>query len=233
MTVGASVGACDNVWSSLSSEEREVYSAAGYHRQFGLGVSAALLVIDMEYNFTGDVDEPIIESIRKYSDSCGSWAWAAIPFIARALKSARENALPVVFTHGVAGIDSPLAARRGNQIVEELRPMPGEYIVEKSAASAFHGTDVAAYLCERGVDTILHTGCTTSGCVRASVVDAAAYGFRNAVIEDCVFDRARLPHEVSLFDMDAKYADVINLEDMDRYVRSVRGSQPTPGNAHR
>jgi maleamate amidohydrolase len=97
--------------------------------------------------------------------------------------------------------------------------------VAKSAASAFHDTGVDRYLAAKGVDTVIHAGCTTSGCVRASVVDAAACGFRNAVVEECVFDRALLPHQVNLFDMDAKYADVISLESAERYLADHRGDQ--------
>src|SRR5215216_2224437 len=146
-------------WSGLISEaELEVYRRAGYQKKFGLGERPALLIIDVEYNFTGDVDEPILDSIAK------------------------------------------------------------------SAASAFFGTSLVSFLIENRVDTVIHTGCVTSGCVRASVVDAASYGFKNAIVEECVFDRALTPHQANLFDMDAKYGDVISLADVKTYLRSLNGS---------
>ncbi|HEU0116178.1 MAG TPA: hypothetical protein VFQ80_15935, partial [Thermomicrobiales bacterium] len=88
-------------WSDLiSPSELEVYRRAGYQRRFGLGEGPALLIVDVEYNFTGDVREPILDSIAKYSDSCGEMAWDAIPRIARLLALARARGIPVAYTHG-------------------------------------------------------------------------------------------------------------------------------------
>jgi nicotinamidase-related amidase len=210
--------ALTTVWHTLTKEERTVYERAGYHRVFGLGASPALLIVDVEYNFTGDVNEPILDSIAKYPDSCGEAAWRAVPAIVRLLASSREVRIPVVYTHGMPKGDRPGTPRRGTDIIDEIAPQKDEYVVAKSAASAFHDTGVARYLAANGVDTVIHAGSTTSGCVRASVVDAAAYGFRNAVVEECVFDRALLPHQVNLFDMDAKYADVISLKAAEKYL---------------
>jgi maleamate amidohydrolase len=215
---GASASALTDVWQMLTEGERTVYERAGYHRAFGLGVSPALLIVDVEYNFTGDADEPILDSIAKYPDSCGEGAWRAVPAVAGLLASARDARIPVVYTHGTSKADRPGTPRRGTDIIDEIAPQDDEYVVAKSAASAFHDTGVARHLLAKGVDTVIHAGCTTSGCVRASVVDAAAHGFRNAVVEECVFDRAVLPHQVSLFDMDAKYADVIPLKAAEKYL---------------
>ena len=96
-----------------------------------------------------------------------------------------------------------------SQIVEQLRPQDGEYVVRKTQPSAFFGTNLTAWYVSKGVDTVILTGCTTSGCVRASVIDSMSYNFRTVVATDCVGDRALGPHEANLFDMEQKYADLM------------------------
>ncbi len=95
-----------------------------------------------------------------------------------------------------------------SQIVPELQPVTGELIVRKTVPSAFFLSPLAPWLALRGVDTLLVAGCTTSGCVRASVVDAVSHNLRTIVVSDCVGDRALEPHRANLFDMQQKYADV-------------------------
>ena len=212
-----------SAWTGLISEaELEVYRQAGYQKQFGLGTRPALLIIDVEYNFTGDVDEPILDSIAKYANSCSEMAWRAIPHIASLLALARSMRLPIAYSHGREDADTAQTPRLGTAIVDELAPNPGELVIAKSAASAFFGTSLVSFLIENRVDTVIHTGCVTSGCVRASVVDAASYGFKNAIVEECVFDRALTPHQANLFDMDAKYGDVISLADAKTYLLNLR-----------
>ena len=221
----APTSALASVWQSLSAQEREVYERAGYHRSFGLGTRPAVLVVDVEYNFTGFDGDTILNSLTTYPDSCGEAAWRAIPAIAALLDVARQAHVPIVYTHGVgAGAGGAAAPRCGTDIVDELKPRPGELVVAKRAASALNDTPVGEYLRQRGVDTVIHTGCTTSGCVRASVLDTHALGLRSAVVEDCVFDRAVLPHRVNLFDMDAKYADVMTLASASSYLRELTAS---------
>lgn len=215
--------ACVTVWGALTEDERTVYERAGYHRTFGLGSSPALLVVDVEYNFTGLPGDTAVGSVATFPDSCGPSAWRSIPAIAELLDIARGLGLPVIFTSGQPNADSDQRPRIGTEVVDELRPRPGEQVIAKPAASPFHATGLADHLRELGVDTVVHTGCVTSGCVRAGVVDAAAYGFRNAVAEECVFDRAMLPHRLSLFDMDAKYADVMNLDAITRFLTRTNG----------
>ncbi len=96
------------------------------------------------------------------------------------------------------------------QIVPELTPVAGELVVRKQQPSAFYGTGLNAWLVQRGVDTLVVTGATTSGCVRATVVDALSGNYRTIVARDCVGDRATAPHEANLFDMAQKYADVLD-----------------------
>jgi len=198
------------VWDGLvTAREREVYRKAGYGRPRGFGARAALLVVDVEYNFTGERPEPVLRAIDSYKDSCGLAAWAAIPRIRRLLKLARSAGLPVFFTHGVPKQSREDPGNRGTSIVEELRPAPEETVIAKVAPSAFFATSLVRDLIDRRIDTIIVTGCTTSGCVRATVVDAYAYRFRVVVPIEAVFDRAETPHRLNLFDMAMKYADVV------------------------
>jgi maleamate amidohydrolase len=108
-----------------------------------------------------------------------------------------------------------------SQVISELEPGPGEYVIRKTQASAFFGTDLAAYLVYKGVDTLFIAGCTTSGCVRASVVDAISYNFRPIVVENCVGDRAQGPHEANLFDIGQKYADLMTADHAKAQLRSM------------
>lgn len=206
----------------LPAFEREVYERAGYARRFGAGSHPACVVVDVEYNFTGDdPGDDILTSIDKYSDSCGPNAWAAIPHIRTLLDAFRQRALPIAFSHGRTTDDTVRRPRLGTAVVDELAPRDGELVLAKDAASAFFGPVLASYLRERGVDTTVVAGCVTSGCVRASVVDAAAHGFKVLVPEECVFDRALTPHLANLFDMDAKYADVVSLAETMEYLTQL------------
>jgi nicotinamidase-related amidase len=209
-------------WTGLvEPDEIEVYRRAGYQRKYGLGSRPALLIVDVEYNFTGLRGQEHLASIAMYRNSCGSMAWESIPYIVRLLEVARGLGLPVAYTHGFERPDTIRSPRLGTQIVDELEPRPDELVIEKESASAFFGTRLSANLVKWGVDTVIHTGCVTSGCVRASVVDGAAHGFKNVIVEECVFDRALTPHRVNLFDMDAKYGDVMSLEQVELYLRSL------------
>jgi maleamate amidohydrolase len=145
------------------------------------------------------------------------------------LAFAREQRLPVAFTRVVyaddgsdtgmfclkaVGLRHLTEAAPASQVVPELTPRAGEYVLRKTQPSAFFGTNLANWLICKGVDTVLVTGCTTSGCVRASVVDSMSYNFRTIVVADCVGDRALGPHEANLFDMGQKYADLHSCEEV-------------------
>jgi maleamate amidohydrolase len=140
------------------------------------------------------------------------------------LRTAREQGWPVahsrivfadddsdhnIFTLKVPGMLTLKEDGHNSQIVPELAPAPGELVVRKTVPSAFFGTSLAAWLTQRGVQTLLVAGCVTSGCVRASVVDAMSLGLRPLVVSDCVGDRALGPHDANLFDMAQKYATVL------------------------
>lgn len=205
----------DDPWSGiLSPEEVQVYERLAYWRTVREpGVAPALVLVDLENNFTGDRPERILDSIRRYRYSCGEHAWASLPQIRRLLDASRAAGLPILFTRGAEDPPGATADERrdGREIVHVVAPAPGERVFEKRAASAFYAGGLLPYLVHAHVDTLLVCGCTTSGCVRATVVDGVSHGFRTVVVAECVFDRAALPHRVNLFDMAAKYAAVWSL----------------------
>jgi nicotinamidase-related amidase len=212
-------------WAGLvRADERLVYARAGYGRPRPVGARPALVVVDMEYNFTGERPEPVLRAIERFKDSCGLHAWRAIPHIRRLLSLARRARWPIAFTHGRPPANSGRAGRpdRGTTIVAPLAPRPGEVVIAKAAPSAFFGTSLASDLIARQVDTVVITGCTTSGCVRATVIDAYSYRFRTVVPVEAVFDRAETPHRVNLFDMAMKYAAVWPIADVEAWIRGRR-----------
>jgi nicotinamidase-related amidase len=205
---------------------------------YGFGVSPAVLVLDLYYMAVGLTRQPLLESVETAPSSCGLEGWEAIDRTVELLALAREAGVPVIY---VKGLDpparlrdkfdrrermltelSPELKRRGNDIVDEVAPQPGELVFQKPAASAFFGTPLPVHLRSIGVDTVICCGETTSGCVRASVVDGAALRYRMGVVEECCFDRTEMSHHVNLFDMNQKSADVVSLADIATYFADVK-----------
>jgi maleamate amidohydrolase len=197
--------------------ESDVYRRQGFGNRSGFGRRPALLVVD----FVNGFNDP--------AQFGGGNIPAAITSTRPLLERVRERGLPVAFTRvvyaddgsdrGVFCLKAPGLAgltetARASQIVPELTPVAGEYVLRKTQPSAFFGTNLANWLVSKGVDTVLVAGCTTSGCVRASVVDAMSFNFRTIVVTDCVGDRALAPHEANLFDMGQKYADLLTREEV-------------------
>lgn len=195
----------------------EIYRHQQFGNPIGFGRRAALLIVD----FTVGFNDPALFG--------GGNIDAAVKRTVGLLEFFREQALPVAFTRVVyaddgsdGGIFSTKLPRllmlterhAAGQVVPELVPRAGELVVRKTQASAFFGTNLAPWLVQQGADTVVVTGCTTSGCVRASVVDAISYNFRPIVARDCVGDRALGPHEANLFDMRQKYADVLDRDEI-------------------
>jgi len=201
--------------------EDAIYRAQGFGQKSGIGARPALVIVDFVVGFTqpdafggGNIDEAIAET-------------------AHLLALARRAGWPVAHTRVVYADDgsdagafalkvpaltrltenSPLSA-----IVPELAPASGEIVVRKRGASAFFGTDLAGSLNFRGEDTVLVAGCTTSGCVRATVIDSVQWNYRTVCVTDCVGDRALAPHEANLFDMGQKYADLLTWREVEAVV---------------
>lgn len=185
---------------------------------------------------------PVMEAVDEYKASCGEAAWTALGNIQKLLEACRQKHIPPIFTANDAvtrqfctGSTKPSggssktvkttdlqASLEGYEIVNEIAPLSSELVIgSKTKANAFFGTPLLSCLRSMGIDSLLVAGCTTSGCVRATVVDAWANGFPCFVVEECVFDRFEISHLVSLFDLNAKYADVITLEEALGYVTKV------------
>ena len=205
----------------IPEEEQAAYRAAGFGGPSGLGSRPALLIIDVQYRTVGTTPKPFMEAIREFPTSCGDVGWAAVANIARLLSLFRARSWPVLYPHvspkesfdgGRLAEKVPAlmgVARHGYDFVAEIAPLPGDILLPKKHPSAFFGTPLASYLINLGADTLVVTGCTTSGCVRGSVVDGFAYNFHAVVPSDAVYDRSRTSHAVNLFDMAAKYAEVM------------------------
>ncbi len=203
---------------------------------FGFGANPAVLVIDDYYTALGTERLPLMESVVRYPSSMGMEGWNAIDKTVELLEVARKNSVPVIYVTGMQGIgawsrkkgardwvDKLPAEERGRllDIVDEIEPQPGELVLKKSAPSAFQGTPLIFQLNYLGIDTVIACGESTSGCVRASVVDGATHRYKMGVVEECTFDRTEASHYINLFDMDQKYADVISLEYASEYFSKV------------
>ncbi len=185
----------------------------GFGGPVEVGARVGLLVIDVTLSFIS----------TDYPTGCGQAGWDRLPAIVKLVDHARELGLPRVLTCGsapdavfVGGAvklsRDPDVARlvHGAPFPAELTPRDDEYVLAKAKASAFFGTPLLTYLTQQGVDTLVVCGTTTSGCVRATVVDAASYGFRVLVPEDACFDRSPFAHAANLFDIQLKYGSVVD-----------------------
>jgi nicotinamidase-related amidase len=166
-------------------------------------------------------DKPITDQLDRYPSACGEHAWSAIRHLQRLIPAARAAGVPVVYTKhiyrphtGFAEADAAAhlsSLNPNSEIPVEIAPQDGDLLVEKQVASAFFHTGLIYMLLNLGVDSLLITGNSTSGCVRASAIDAAGYRFKVSVIEECVFDRLEVSHAVALFDLGFKYCDVVGV----------------------
>jgi|SRR5579862_14203 len=202
----------------------DVYDRQGFGQRLGFGTRPALLIIDFSNAFA---DRSMLG---------GGNIDAAIDHTVPVLDAARKSGIPIMFTtHAYAadGSDYGLFVEKNHNlkrlvrgtpataIVDRLAPRSGEFVICKRHPSAFFGTDLAGWLATRLVDTVIVCGCSTSGCIRATVVDALGYGLRPIVAHDCVGDRALPPHEANLFDMEQKYADVLSGEAIIRQLAAL------------
>jgi maleamate amidohydrolase len=199
------------------------YKARGiFQGKFGFGVSPALVVIDMAYGWTD----------AAYAGGSARLD-SAIAAITQLLAAARAKSIPIIFTTSPyqdkpqfksAADFSPQYRkwdRRACEIDERVQPRPGEYIIYKEHASAFAGTPLAGHLLGRRVDTLLITGCSTSACVRATAADAKSLELRPTIIREAVQDRSEIAHEWTLFDIQARFADLAGLPEALAYLQGL------------
>jgi len=194
-------------------DKHQIYQHQGMGGTSGIGQRCGLVLVDFVNGFV-DVDQlggPHIEQAAQATRPLLDWFRSRqLPIVHTRVVFEEDGSNHNVFALRVKPLQKLTEHAPGSQIVPGLTPLPGEWVIRKQSASAFFETGLAGWLHQRGVDTAVVVGCTTSGCVRATVVDALQHNFRTIVISDCVGDRAMEPHEANLFDMQQKYADVMS-----------------------
>jgi maleamate amidohydrolase len=238
----------ERVWDKFLTQQDKAHLEGRSRRPVGFGERPALLLIDLYRWVFGDRQQPLVEAIQTWPGSCGPAAWDALPHIQKLLAASRAAGIPIIHLTGLEDADSgvagwsdaahrggssappadPVAAdrrRRRYDIVDEVAPIAGEAVLRKAAPSAFWGTPLAAHLRHLDVDTIITCGESTSGCVRASVVEGCTHRYRMIVAEECVFDRHEATHAINLFDMHQKYADVLSLAEVLQFMRDWKSGQ--------
>ncbi len=213
----------DRCWQDIITPDvLEVYSS--YRRKVFVGPSPALLAIDLYDVVYRGGPRPPDELTRIHPSSCGEYAHAAIEPTKRLFAAARRAALPIFYSTGDVRAESrpslvtatkrnkPPADPADYAIRPEFQPQPQDVVITKQRASVFFGTPLIAHLTQLGVQTLVICGESTSGCVRASAVDAYSHGFHVVLVEECCFDRSILSHKINLFDMHHKYCDVMHVD---------------------
>ncbi len=234
----------ERIWDKfLTERDKAVFDTSGYGARAGYGKKPALLVIDVNYAFCGEKREPILESIKQWRNSCGEDAWDALPHIRNLIDKCHEKGIPVIYSTGVPhddlwysgawghknfrnteDVEAPAQRktnRPGTDIMDEIAPAPQDIVIRKLKPSVFHGTPLMGFINELGADSLIVTGTTTSGCVRASVLDAFSQNLRCTLVEEGCFDRSQASHAINLCDINAKYADVVPVEDALEFIETV------------
>jgi nicotinamidase-related amidase len=234
----------ERIWDKyISKRDQGVFDAAGFGQSAGFGERPVLMVIDVNYAFCGDRREPILDSIKRWKLSCGEVAWDALPILVKLIETAHIKEIPVIYTTGYSRTDkwdrgswswknprgenlehsepAPKTNRDSNDIMDEITPKPQDIVVWKQKPSAFHEAPTMSYLNLLKADTVIIAGTTTSGCVRATAVDAFSHNFHVSVIEDGCFDRSDVSHAITLLDLHAKYADVVKSDGVIEYLNNL------------
>jgi nicotinamidase-related amidase len=228
----------ERIWDKfLTDRDRAVYEKSGYGKRGGFGSRPALFIIDVQYNFCGEEPEDILAGLEKYRTHCGSEAWDAVAQIIPLMEVARQRNIPIFYTEssrrpdlidsGVQvgknhrGNEKGVVKGRSTETVAPLAPRPQDFRIQKQKPSCFFGTTFMSQLNFLDVDTLILAGGTTSGCLRATTVDAYSYNFKVAIPEEATFDRFESSHALSLFDLDCKYADVIPQSEVLEYLKTV------------
>jgi nicotinamidase-related amidase len=209
---------------SIDRDEK-LFRERGFNQRMGFGASPALVVIDMQKGFTN--------ATQALGSNLDSQIEATIPL----LEVAHRRKIPVFFSvcvyddpdlkdagvwiNKIKGLETLRAGTENVEVDSRLDVRPGDTILRKRYASCFFGTDLISRLASARIDTLIVTGCTTSGCVRATAVDSCQSGFRPIVVKEAVGDRSSAAHEQSLFDLDAKYADVLSLSEVLPYMEGI------------
>ena len=225
------------IWNNaLSEHDQNVLEARPSRSSRGLGERPAVLVIDMNCGSVGD-DRPNYQQVDEYPGACGAFAWMAIPHMKEVIFAAREADIPVVYTKLIfrATHDLPRAKHPNyrfselspqSEIQPDIAPQPGDLLIETQQHSGFCQTPLLPILLNKKVDTLIVIGSSTSGCVRATVVDATTYQcFKVAVVEDAVCDSFDISHQSALFDLERMYCDVIPANKVIEYFAALKAAQ--------
>lgn len=212
-------------WGSIIPEDvREVYVKAGFGKTANWSGNPALVIIDALWSFIGHERVDVLEAIKEYPTACGNYGWDGLDKIAQVLRFFRDMDLPVIYVcadgrmrnlfGATTRTKSPVSPedKEAFAIPEIITPLAGEPVVYKTKASGFFRTPLDVLLRKSGVDTVLLAGSTTSGCIRASCVDAYSLGFETILLEDAIWDRSFFSHSVSLFELSMKYASVVDVD---------------------
>lgn len=231
----------ERIWDHFLTEaDRAHLEVAGPPPTYGFGSRPALLSVDNYRGALGDEPLPLLESIKTWPGSTGLAGWAAIERVQELLAATRALDLPVVHITALSEAESGMGGwrtprggqdeaaaereRRRFEIVEQAAPISGEAVIKKNSPSSFFGTPLISHLNGLGIDTIIVCGESTSGCIRATVVEGRSYRLRVIVAEDAVYDRHESAHAMNLFDMNQKYADVLATADIIATLKGERGS---------
>jgi maleamate amidohydrolase len=216
----------------VPAEDREHYAKIGMLSSFDMSAKPALIIVDFTLGFSGRRGVPLAEAVKEFPTACGPTAWAAVPPTAQLAGLFRALNLPIVYTFAdtddmrFAGSISSKMQRSNwpppqyNDFPEEISPREGEWVLGKCKASAFFGTPLNVYLTRHSIGTVVVCGGSTSGCVRATAVDAAQSGYRTFVVDDCCFDRSNYAHCANLFDLQAKYATVVSAQELEHLMNA-------------
>lgn len=220
----------DHSWMDVIPAE-DIATYKTFHRETKVGKRPAILMIDFYNQVYRGGARPPHEIAAEFPMSCGIYAWTAIEPTRRLLAAGRAAGLPVIYTtsaRGTSGLkatarDARAAKTRADDyaIYEAFAPEEDDIVIVKERASGFFGTTLAAHLVRLDCNSLIVCGESTSGCVRASVVDGFSHGYHTVVVEDCVYDRALLTHKVNLFDMHHKYADVMSSHDVIAHLQTL------------
>ena len=218
----------DHCWKDVVDKDvLDIY--ASYHREVFVGKKPAVLAIDLYKKAYLGGNRPVTEVNKLFDGSCGENAWKALPHTQKLFAAARAAGIPIIYstrhaeTGGVHSTNRKKLPETDDHyaIQAELAPQPGELVIYKERASAFFGTPLITHLRRLGAESLIICGESTSGCVRASTVDAYSLGFHNTVVEECTYDRSMLSHKVSLFDLHHKYADVMHVDEVVRHLEGL------------
>lgn len=203
---------------------RDDYERKGFAARSGYGDKPALLIVDFIVGFT-DPKSPLggdfSSQLGVTAELQTAFRRAGLPIIYTTIEYAEDLSDGGVFVKKVPSLGVLRKGSPNCEIDPRIRPLSGEYVISKKYASSFFGTDLNDHLRGRSIDTVVMTGCTTSGCIRASAVDSLQYGFHTIVVSDGCGDRAEGPHQANLFDIDAKYGDVVPASEALRYLRGL------------